>query len=140
MGPYSIISHIGTNAYRLDIPASMGIHLVFNVEDLKSYYDPHVYVDPSSGDAQPPPPPLMLPYHPHSPTTPDGHYSTPIVETHPPGGLSTLVSPTTLSIAPGSTTREMSDESITKVRSHQFFSTTDGPRYRYLVHWQGRPD
>ncbi|KAK8966121.1 hypothetical protein KSP40_PGU008190 [Platanthera guangdongensis] len=58
MSQYSIISRIGTKAYRFDIPASMGIHPVFNVEDLTPYYEPYEYVDPSSGDAQPTPPPL----------------------------------------------------------------------------------
>ncbi|KAK8961187.1 Histone deacetylase 6 [Platanthera guangdongensis] len=130
MSPYSIISRIGTNAYRLDIPASMGIHPVFNVEDLTPYYEPHEYVDPGIGDAQPPPPPLSLPYHPHTSPPSDGHPGSPTVATHPPGKSSPLVPPQAPPIAPGSTFREARDESITEIRSHQFVPTSDGPRRR----------
>ncbi|KAK8947351.1 hypothetical protein KSP39_PZI007455 [Platanthera zijinensis] len=140
MGPYSIISRIGTNTYRLNIPTSMRIHPVFNVEDLTPYYEPHEYVDPSSGDAQPPPPPLSLPYHPHTSPPSNGHPSSPAVATQPSGKSSPLVPPQAPPIAPGSTFREARYESITEIRSHQFVPTSDGPRCRYLVHWRGLPD
>ncbi|KAK8951981.1 Ubiquitin carboxyl-terminal hydrolase 27 [Platanthera zijinensis] len=77
----------------------MGIHPVFNVEDLMSYYE-----------------------------SPDP----PTADTHLHGDSSSLVSSTAPPIAPGSTTREMSDESITEFRSHQLVPTSDGPRCRYL--------
>ncbi|KAK8965622.1 hypothetical protein KSP40_PGU021137 [Platanthera guangdongensis] len=126
MCPYSIISRIGTNAYRLDIPASMRIHPLLNVENLTPYFEAREYVDPSSGDNRPSPPPFSLPYHSHTPPTSNNHYSPPTTDTHPPGDSSSLVSSTTPSVAPGSTIQELRDESITEVRAHQFVPTTDG--------------
>ena len=39
-GPYSILKHIGENDFQLDIPACLGLHLVFNVDLLGPYHAP----------------------------------------------------------------------------------------------------
>ncbi|KAK8923695.1 hypothetical protein KSP39_PZI019139 [Platanthera zijinensis] len=137
MGPFSVVNRIGTNAYRLDIPANMGIHPVFNVEDLTPYHEPHDYVDPGSGGD---PLPHSLPPFPTTPPMSSSHLSPPIAHTPPPGQSSSMVPPSASPITPGPTMRELRDESITEIRSHQIVPTTDGPRLRYLVHWRGRPD
>ncbi|KAK8942456.1 hypothetical protein KSP39_PZI008815 [Platanthera zijinensis] len=125
MDPYIIMERIEAIIFDLDIPASMGIHPIFIVEDLTPYYEPREYVDPSSGEAQPRTPPFPLPWHLHSPPTTGSHHNSPIYDPHLPGDLSSLVPPTTLPIAPGSTTRELSVESITKTRLCQYTHTID---------------
>ncbi|KAK8916151.1 hypothetical protein KSP39_PZI023352 [Platanthera zijinensis] len=134
MGPFSVISRIGTNAYRLDIPASMGIHPVFNIEDLTPYYEPHDYGDPSSGSD---PPSFPLPASSTAPPTPAYHHSPPTTDTLALGSPSPMVPQPASPLPPDPTMR---DESITEIRSHQIVPTTGGPRLRYLVHWQGRSD
>jgi hypothetical protein len=37
LGPFPIVSLIGVNAYRLELPPTWGIHNVFNVSLLKTY-------------------------------------------------------------------------------------------------------
>ena len=37
VGPFKILERIGSNAYRLELPASWTIHPVFNVSLLKDY-------------------------------------------------------------------------------------------------------
>ena len=39
-GPYSILKQIGENDFQLDIPARLGLHLVFNVDILRPYHAP----------------------------------------------------------------------------------------------------
>ena len=39
-GPYNIIKKVGENAFELNLPSFLGIHLVFNVEPLKPYFSP----------------------------------------------------------------------------------------------------
>ena len=39
-GPYSILKQNGENTFQLDIPACLGLHLVFNVELLQPYHAP----------------------------------------------------------------------------------------------------
>ena len=39
-GPYSILKQIGKNDFQLDIPACLGLHLVFNVDLLRPYHAP----------------------------------------------------------------------------------------------------
>lgn len=124
MNPYIIMRRIETNTYDLDIPASMGIHLVFSVEDMTPYYKPREYVYPSSGDFQPPTPPLSLPYHPHSPPMFDVHHYSSTLDTHLPGDSSSLVLPTAPLIASGSTTRESSVES-TETIFRRYIPTTN---------------
>ncbi|KAK8951621.1 hypothetical protein KSP39_PZI004098 [Platanthera zijinensis] len=68
MGPYSVLKRIGSNAYELDIPTSMGIHPVFNVEDLTSYFAPHEYLDPyTRGPSEP----TSSPISPNPPPSPE---------------------------------------------------------------------
>ena len=52
MGPYFIISKLGSNAYLLDLPNDMNISLIFNVEDFLPYqgtFEPSTF--PSSVSA-----------------------------------------------------------------------------------------
>ena len=39
-GPQCILKHIGENAFQLDIPTCLGLHLVFNVDLLQPYHAP----------------------------------------------------------------------------------------------------
>ena len=39
-GPYKIINKVGENAFELNLPPFLGVHLVFNVELLKPYFPP----------------------------------------------------------------------------------------------------
>ena len=39
-GPYKIIKKVGENAFELNLPPFLGVHLVFNVELLKPYFPP----------------------------------------------------------------------------------------------------
>ena len=39
-GPYSILKQIGENDFQLDIPACLGLHMVFNVDLLRPYHAP----------------------------------------------------------------------------------------------------
>ena len=41
-GPYTILEAIGPNAFRLDLPAQLGIHNVINVNNLKLYEPPQL--------------------------------------------------------------------------------------------------
>jgi len=76
IGPYKVLRRFGSNAYELDILCDLGIHPVFNVEDLTLYHTPVVYPTaipdkPASTSknlqpflVQPPlPPPLTRPPH-----------------------------------------------------------------------------
>jgi len=55
LGPFTITSRIGTQAYRLELPSSMQVHPVFHV----SLLEPH---KPSTipGRSPPPPPPIIV--------------------------------------------------------------------------------
>jgi len=55
LGPFTITSRIGTQAYRLELPSSMHVHPVFHV----SLLEPH---KPSTitGRSLPPPPPVVI--------------------------------------------------------------------------------
>lgn len=55
-GPYAVLEAVGPNAFRLDLPSTVGIHPVVNVSQLKPF------VAPSStlADVLPPPPPLRV--------------------------------------------------------------------------------
>ena len=52
LGPFPIIEQVGTSAFRLDLPRSMHIHLVFHV----SLLEPHVANTFPSRNVAPPPP------------------------------------------------------------------------------------
>ena len=60
-GPYTILEAIGPNAFRLDLPAQLGIHNVINVNNLKLYEPPQLedeiavlHPDDNIPDFQPP--------------------------------------------------------------------------------------
>ena len=39
-GPYTITKAVGDNAFELSIPPFLGMHLVFNVDRLRTYFPP----------------------------------------------------------------------------------------------------
>jgi hypothetical protein len=39
-GPFKILKNIGNNAFRLDLPSYMQMHVVVNVENLRLYEPP----------------------------------------------------------------------------------------------------
>ncbi|KAA0040481.1 serine/threonine-protein kinase TIO-like [Cucumis melo var. makuwa] len=39
-GPFQVLKKFGDNAYKVELPADLHIHPVFNVADLKYYYAP----------------------------------------------------------------------------------------------------
>jgi hypothetical protein len=55
-GPYSIVEAIGPNAFRLDLPSTVGIHDVVNASQLKPYVTP----SPTLTELLPRPPPLRV--------------------------------------------------------------------------------
>lgn len=56
VGPFKIIQRITAGAYKLELPASMKIHPVVNVENLKPFHDSPPHLRPS----QPPPTPEVI--------------------------------------------------------------------------------
>ncbi|KAK8923920.1 hypothetical protein KSP39_PZI019706 [Platanthera zijinensis] len=48
MSPLTILRKFEANAYELDLPKDIGIHHVFNIDDLIPYYEPREYMKPHS--------------------------------------------------------------------------------------------
>jgi len=55
LGPFPISKVLGPYTYRLDLPASMAVHPVFNIDQLYAASD-----DPLPGQVQEPPPPVFV--------------------------------------------------------------------------------
>ncbi|KAK8965858.1 hypothetical protein KSP40_PGU001528 [Platanthera guangdongensis] len=141
MSPYSVLRCIRTNAYELDIPASMSIHTVFNVEDLIPYFEPHEYSGPHPG-GPPEPLPSFLP-----PTTQSTSEhlpphslprARPIFDHHLPAILSPTVPPLAPQIPPDPSVTVFRNEIITEIYSHESVPSTGGLVCRYLVCWRGQ--
>ncbi|KAK8948685.1 hypothetical protein KSP39_PZI006306 [Platanthera zijinensis] len=141
MGPYSVLRRIGTNAYELDIPASMGTHTVFNVEDLMPNFAPHEYSSPHLGVPPEPLPPFLPPTTQSTPEPLPPHSlprAQPISDPHLPGILSPTVPPLAPQIPPDPSITMLRDEIITEIFTHESVPSTDGLVCRYLVYGRGR--
>jgi hypothetical protein len=53
-GPFKVKARVSTNAYELELPASVQLHPVFNVSQLRPYHDPSAKFPGRVIDPQPP--------------------------------------------------------------------------------------
>ena len=52
VGPFNVLAIVGSNAAKLELPPSMGVHPVFNVSLLKHYRGNHTRPGPIEIDGQ----------------------------------------------------------------------------------------
>jgi hypothetical protein len=109
IGPHKIVKRLGSNAYVVDIPPTMGISSTFNVEDLVPYHEPL----PLSSDS------------------PVSSQTSPIYGPWPQPDLP-------IPILPSLPSAPRRDE-IEGILDSELVSTRSGGYQKFLVKWRNRP-